>query len=475
MISVVSIFSTNFTPAQASITVAAKLQSEGTIIQQPSINININQNAILSSNALQLGTQITYAELVNFANSPQQQALLKATNIKIVRIFDSNIPLCLRWDENTHSGNFNWEVVDPIIQAIFDCRAQPLVNLLSGMANQNLPPGMQVNSTSGLPYLVDAAAYAAAVAEHFNSKGYQINYYEISNEIQFYLFQYGPWNWNPNSITRTGYFLSVFNAAGSAIKSINPNAKLSFDFITYKQVLDYWLTNGGADLGSLNLHKYDLNKASEATTDQVFFDLVSTQYFEKWPLGQSLLESQAEYNAARGKILPIIVSESNLDGETDDPRTMQIAGAVWLATLLKTEMIQGISYSNYFSWSGSLDYSASVGQYGMFMIDCDHNQPQYPYYVYKMIGPNLSAGDAILLSESTSSTIQSIVWNHQGKTMILLISQTTSNVDISLRGIEGELRYQKLDSTMLGIQSGSYNTNQKLTLQGYSVILLNTV
>jgi len=462
--------------SQASTAVTSQISSNGTISQAQSVYVNIDSNKIVTSNTLQLGTQVTWGDLLVFPNSPQEQTLLKAANIKLVRFFDSDTPICLNWNEDSHTGNFSWTNVDPVLQAIFACGAQPLVNLLGGMTRQTLPSGMEVNSTSGLPYPVDAAAYCAQVVEHFNSKGFPINYYEVSNEIQFYIFQYGNWSWSPDAANRTGYFMTVFNAAYSAIKTINPNAIISFDFITDKNVLDYWLANEGAEVGSLNFHKYDLNHPSDAPTDQIVFDDVSNQYFGQWPLGQSLTASQAEYNASIGKILPIIASESNLDSVATDPRTERMAGAVWLALLLRTEILNGATYNIYFSWSGSLDFCNSVGYYGMFMINSDNNQPWYPYYVYNIIGPNLSPGDSILSSTSTSSDVQSIVWNHQGKTMILLISETDSNVDVSLQGIKGELTYQKLDNTIpwtnASIQTGTFNANQLLMLQGYSVILL---
>jgi hypothetical protein len=157
---------------------------------------------------------------------------------------------------------------------------------------------------------------------------------------------------------------------------------------------------------------------------------------------------------------------------TTDPRLQQISGAVWLSLVLRTEILDGVSYHVYFEL-GSSYYS---GSYGFGMINCNGLKPWYPYYAQEMIGQNLGLGDSIFNATTDSTDLRVLAWMHKGTTNILIINKSTNNETVSLQGINGQLSFSKIDSTIAwttpAIQTGHIDATEPITLSGYTVLLL---
>ncbi|MFH1229481.1 MAG: M14 family zinc carboxypeptidase [Candidatus Aenigmatarchaeota archaeon] len=455
--------------------------------------VTINTNSIISQNKLSLGTQLTFDTLKYFPSTTGYQArtLMENANIKIVRLFDKDFKSpfghqpCTSWDEATHTGTFDWTIVDPVIDSIISSGATPLVNLLSGIApNVNEFPSGMPKSSTGLPSPQDAASYASAWAQHFKDKNYPVQYYEISNEIQFYIFTNG-WTFDSTAASKEDNFIAVYNAAAAAIKSVNPNAKVSFDFSWENDVMNYWLDNDGADLDSINFHRYDEGAIGQYT-DQQMFATANSQFSGNSGIGDgnNVLSAQNAYYNKRHVTLPLIDSESGFCSSNEggsEPRIQKMSGAVWLALLLRTEIIEGVSYHNFFTWDSSMGYQNTnnlLGQ-GFGIINADDSKPWYPYYVYQMIGPNLAVGDDMVSSSSDSNDILSLAWKDSGKLNVLLIHTGTDTSDVSLQGISGQFTYQKIDDPSgtsflmdSAVQTGTVNAGDSITLNGYTVMLL---
>jgi len=440
------------------------------------VDITVNRSKVVGSNKLSLGFQLN-DDWRTFLNSPTVRQEAKDGNFKLVRFLSTVVEPCTSWNEGTKTGAFNWANVDSLVQRIFEVGAEPLVaigRIKSGGGGIVIPPGMAVNPTTGLPYPDSYAAYAVQWVRHFKSLGLPVKYYEIVNEPFSYF------GWTPD-LTKLGNYLQLFNAVAKSMRQESSNLKISFDFICRQPVLDYWLSHGGAELDSLNFHKYDEDKITPYTSDTTMFNRAESQHFGQWPFGYSITQVQQKYYQARGKLLPIINSESNFNGAWatgTDPRVQQMAGAVWLALVLRMDVLNGVSDNVYFclTSSQSFEQKKQTGGYGLGMINSDNAKPWYPYYVQQLLGNNLAVGDQIVEVTSSSSDIRSLGWIHGGKVTLLLICKTSTLLDVRFQGLQGTLNFSKIDNTISWqsprVQTGSIDSAASISLKGYTVILL---
>jgi hypothetical protein len=106
------------------------------------------------------------------------------------------------------------------------------------------------------------------------------------------------------------------------------------------------------------------------------------------------------------------------------------------------------------------------------MINLDNNQPWYPYYAMKMFAANSAVGDTIIQSTSTSADIRTHAWINGNNLNILVIHTGTDTTTMDLSGLSGTLSYQKLDTQHSPPQTGTINTGDTISLNGYTVMLL---
>lgn len=448
--------------------------SIGTVVYQQDVYVNVGTTNVAGTNKLALGFQLSYGSLGVFQKSSQLRNLAKQVGFRLVRFFDgltsqyipSMMP-CTFFNETNGTGTYNWTSVDDVVGNILAIGAQPLIALgwlVSGVPV--VPPGMSINTTTGLPNPQSYAAYASEWVRHFKAKGWTVSYYEILNE---------PWVYFGNPPTTAAqfqklqYYMQLFATCRQAMKLANPQTQISFDYICRKEVLDYWLANSGADVDTLNFHKYDEWRNPAVKTEaQLITEAENLVAYYRAP------EAQQVWFQRRGTRLPILCTESNMNGAspTTDPRLQQMSGAVWLSLLLRSEILNGVSYHVYFEL-GSSYYSNA---YGFGMINDDGLKPWYPYYVQNIIGQNLEVGDPIYNATTDSTDLRTLAWRNQGITNILLINKSTKNLDVHLQGISGAMNLSKIDSTIdwttPRVQTGSVDSSQPVTLNGYTVALL---
>ncbi|MEM2130592.1 MAG: hypothetical protein QXZ70_08355, partial [Candidatus Bathyarchaeia archaeon] len=117
------------------------------------------------------------------------------------------------------------------------------------------------------------------------------------------------------------------------------------------------------------------------------------------------------------------------------------------------------------------------GGVGFGMINEDDNKPWYPYYVQKMIGNNLSVGDFIVESSSSSNDVRVLSWLHNGELKILLICKVDQARMVYFNGISGKLSIVKIDNNIPwenpALQAGTIEVNDPLVLERYTVALLS--
>jgi hypothetical protein len=266
----------------------------------------------------------------------------------------------------------------------------------------------------------------------------------------------------------------------------NPNILLSQDAVTQTNVLNYWLLHGD-DVDYLDFHKYDCgvwNKSDPAYySDSKLFSLAESSHFESTGSFYGLKESQQKWLTSRGKLLPVIESEGNLNSAWQggtDPRIQQMTGAVWTALELRQGILKGLQYNVYYEFSSSSTSNPISGGHGFGMIDSYNNKPWYPYYVQKWIGNNLGLGDNLVQSAASSNNIRTLSWIDKGKLNILLIHNSTATETVSLNGITGTFNYSKIDdpsgTSYLNptVQTGTFNAGNTIALSGYTVMLLHS-
>jgi hypothetical protein len=407
-------------------------------------------------------------EWKTWRDSATLRQMAKDAGFKLVALYtwkrSSSPTACTSWSDATKKGTFSWTNVDSLFRRIFEIGAEPLLSLAGYDLSSNFrPPGMGTDPKTRLPYKDSFAAYCAEWVKHFKAVGMPVRYYEISTEP----FKY--FGWTPDT-TKLGYYTQLWNAAARAMRAVNPNIYLSHDFITSPKVLDYWIKYGD-NVDFLDFHKYDSYALSGAgySSDSQLFSTAETSRYITNSNNYGVADARQKWYNARGKWLPVIDSEANLNSAWSggvDSRIQKMCGAVWTALMLRTAILLGVRHSAYFQF-------ASYGQ-GFGMINLQNNKPYYPYYVNKWIGSNLSPGDPLYKSSYSYDNIRSLAWTHKGVKNILIISKTTQTVSLKLSGLSGTVKFYRIDSSTTAAQTGSTTAGSTMSLKGYTVMLLQS-
>jgi hypothetical protein len=447
---------------------STSMSTIGFISYAPLTTINVNQQKAIATNNLSLGFQLDGHDIRQWLNQPALQNLSKNAGFRLVRFFEHRLGKpCIAWNEAKKSGTWDWSDIDLLLKRIYENGAEPLIVLgfYSWDSNQltSIPVGMSTNSQTGLPYLDQWAAYCAAWVGHFKSSGLPVRYYEMINEPFHYFGWYG-------DQPQLGYYMQLFNSAATAMRSSNPSIMIGCDESTKKVVLDYFISDG-ENLDFISFHRYGASALDTADAD--LMATAETKYLVESSSKYSPTQAVDIYRTAKGLVLPIIMSEGNLNSaytNGTDPRTRTMFGAVYTALSIRMFSLMNIKDCIYFTFGSS-------GTTGIGMVNIDNSQPWYPYYVQQMIGTNMAPGDVIVDTTSSSGDIRSLAWIHNTQLNILLICKTAQERTITVNGISGRAEYSKIDPTVPwqtpSVQNGTVDLNGPITIHGYTVILLH--
>jgi hypothetical protein len=365
--------------------------------------INVNSSYVIGANNMVLGTQLTFDDMKYFPDDNVGQTLMRNTGLKLVRVFDDDFevmankgqipPIVVSWNETSHSGTYNWTVVDRVIQSIYSSGAEPMIVLMSKMAlNANAAErifknGFDPNSaTYNLPNVFDAESYARAWAAHMKEKGFPIKYWEIGNEIETWLFTDMGNSWqfffSTEESTKAGCFATIYNRTVTAIKQVYPSASVSFDFVWFRGMIDWWVSNyNGTPIDRIDFHRYESHVIGNPNDSALFGTAQSMDEgdFTFWS-GSNPILAQQKYYSGEGVRLPIYDTECNMgsvSGVSDEPRIVQMSGAVYTALVLKTEILKGVSYHVYYDWQANLPWEQTRNPptYGFGLINDANHQP----------------------------------------------------------------------------------------------------
>lgn len=439
--------------------------------------VTVDPSTAVLSNVFSPGVMLDFEW--RYWNATRQQ-IVQDAGFKLIRIFDwrsqdgASPDPCISWNDTTRTGVFDWSSLDALVTNIFAIGAEPLVTLGGyEMSSQYLPNGMATNPSTGLPYPDSWAAYCRAWVEHFESVGLPVKYYELDNESNNY--------WASSSgydAQKLGYFFDLINTAYNEMHAANSDILVGNDCGTWRALTDYWLSHGG-DLDFVSFHKYDCDGPS--MSDETALGRAETRFFVTNSYLYSISDVRQKWLIGRNKYMPVINSESNFAAvfaEGTDPRIQQTIGAVWNALVLRMCILQDIEYMIYYSFSSSKSWELANkpgGGFGFGIINSDDNKPWYPYFVQQFIGNNLSVGDPIVSSESSSEDVRSLAWTNQNGTFILIISKVDEPRNIFVN-FNGSGLCKKIDDTIayenpqVQIETSIFPTT--LSLSGYGVILL---
>jgi hypothetical protein len=236
----------------------------------------------------------------------------------------------------------------------------------------------------------------------------------------------------------------------------------------------------GDDVDFLDFHKYDASAVNEASDSEMFWR-AETYRFETTTSTYGVDYVRRKWFEKRGKLLPVINSESNFCSAWEtgtEPRIQQMAGAVWTGLVLRMGVLKGLSYNVYFEFLSSASYgkTTETGGYGFGMVNSDNNKPWYPYYVNYMIGRNLAVGDKIAETTSSSEDVRTLAWLNNQTLNILIICKVDQTRAVRFYGLEGYLNISKIDNTISwenpNIQNYIINSDEPLILNGYTVALV---
>lgn len=444
---------------------------------QSELVVNVNQGNITTANKLSLGFMLDW-EWQAYVSDNKPKELARQAMFKLVRVFDHRVSPCTSWDETTRTGTCSWTKVDALVHAILETGAEPMFCMGTSLSNGPvIPSGMSVDPNTDLPYPESFAAYASEWVKHFRAAGLPVRFYEIWNEPWTYV---AGWQSGPIDYAKLANYMQLYSVTAGSMRQSNPEVLISFDYIVRKPLLDYWLANGGADVDYIDSHKYDSGSVGELTNAEMIARAES-RYFDTSPLGYGISQARQVWANARGKLLPIIISESNFNSayaNGTDPRIQQMVGAVWTALVLRMAALQEVSYYTYYRLSTPASFSMAKpsGGRGFGMINQDDYQPWYPYYVYRMIGSSLAVGDQFVEATSSSADLRTLAWTHNGMLKILLVCTIDEPRTMYLQGATGKASLLKIDNTIPWTtpneQSQVVDLGAPLTFNGYTVALL---
>jgi hypothetical protein len=428
----------------------------------PRVDVTVDGAAVAGINLWSPGFQLDGPDIRQWDEQPGLRTLAEGAGFKMVRFFEHRYgKACTAWDESTRTGTWDWSRTDRIVRSIVDIGAEPFVVL--GFYSWTLdlissaPEGMSSDPATGLPYPDQWGAYCAAWVSHFRDAGLPVRYYEIINEPYHYF------GW-PADDRLLGHFMELFNAAALAMRAENPDILLGNDASIFKTVLQRFIADG-EPLDFMSFHRYGLDDPGLPDADAM--DAAETRFLVDSTNIWSPDHAAQIYRDATGLDLPILNTEGNFCDEPD-PRTQQMAGAVYTALSLRAFLLKNVRASIYFTFGGT---EADIG-----MVNVDTGEPWYPFMVYQMIGPTLSPGDELVESVSSSEDVRALAWRHEGRLAILLVVKVDQPRLITVTGAGEPLGVQKIDTSIPwdspAIQEGSATAASPLVTEGYAVALL---
>jgi hypothetical protein len=362
------------------------------------------------------------------------------------------------WDTTTKSPVFNFSGVDQSFGLAKSTGVGVFYSLPIGTWGDGnlLPKGMPLNTNlpilgvTGPGYLPTPAAYQSyitTIVAHVAAMNESVLYWCVGNEMPL------------TNRTVVLAFIHLFNTAQRAIHAKFPTASVGTDVMMNRTYLGTF-ANLSQNVGFLSFHYYpDIgicirngtycppqgNPAGslDSTLWASYASMADNHRFYPPSVAQSM------WRNLTGRSIPVIDSESNLDGvggsplsnsNGTDPRQQTLVGAAWLASTLIEAAAQNVSSFTYFTLTGPNGTPPTItGPYGGFGYGMTSELPNgghtlySPYWAMRLFSRNFPAGSSgEVLSVPDPSVLRAYAIDGKSGLTVLIVNLDAVHVQVNL-------------------------------------------
>ena len=362
------------------------------------------------------------------------------------------------WNSENQVPVFNFTMFDAASQLAEGLHAASYLNLPAGTWGDGnlLPPGMPLNlnltmsyegSTGYFPTVAAYVSFVLAVVNHTISANEPVLYWNVGNEVPLV------------NQTVVNAYIRLFNAAASAIHSLQPAALVGSDVMLNRTYFSSF-TSKAHGVGFLSFHYYPSTGlciqngtycppagGTNGTQDPGLFrpvsDFDSSSFY-----GPAVAAGMWEN--ATGQRLPVLDSETNLAGiggstatmsMGTDPRQQMLDGAAWLLATMVRATDENLSELTYFALTGpSVPTNSTTWPYGGWGFGLSVPEPgSAPVLYAPWWALDLWAGvdDApqIGVTSSDASVVQSVASANATAVRVLLVNRVDTPTTVTVSGV----------------------------------------
>jgi hypothetical protein len=389
------------------------------------------------------------------ANNPGYTQLAQELHPSVVRIDMSDLNTGAWWDASTKSPVFNFSTMDSAINWTTSVHATTLLTLSAGSWGDGniLPGGMPLDKsepvakppTAGyFPVLAAYATYIRTIVTQVKAVGGNVEYWGIGNELPL------------TNATVVGEFIDLFNVAAPIIHATFPKAKVGTDVMMNKTYMPTF-AKFAKGVGFLSFHFYPSigicvkNGTYCPPAGPGLGSLDSRLWMPFAGInGQSFYnpdQAQSAWKNYTGATLPVLDTESNLNGFGggpgsvsigSDPRQQNLFGAAWTMSTLIDGAYDGLSELTYFTFNGFDGTPNTItGPYGGWGYGMTAQGPggtnlEYaPYWalhIWSNAIPRAGAAVSVVASIPGIVNVYAVRWNQQ----ISLVAVNQVDVPVTL-------------------------------------------
>ncbi|MCI4322337.1 MAG: hypothetical protein L3K05_08550, partial [Thermoplasmata archaeon] len=393
---------------------------------------------------------------LSVVTDPDYRSLAAPLGLDVVRVGIASIGTQASWNSATGTPRFNFTGFDAASGLAESLGAHLLVSLPAGSWGDGniLPSGMPLDenlvvpfagSTGYFPTNAALVSYLDAILNHTTSSHEPVRYWNVGNEMPLV---------NATIVAR---YISLFNLAARTIHSYDPSALVGSDVMTNTTYASEFAgqTQG---VGYLSFHYYPAAGMCVAHTNycapgtgpgngtadaSLFHSSASLSDLNFLPPSVAA----SNWFNATGNHVPVLVTESNLNGAGgspgnaaigSDPRQQTLLGAAWLVSTLLNASAQNVSDFVYFTLTSALQQNATLTQplggwgFGLTSEGTSDNDTRYaPYWALSLWASAAPAGATPLSVETDPTGVVGAMATGNASTVhVLLVNRVALPVTI---------------------------------------------
>lgn len=408
-----------------------------------------------------LNSAANYGAAMFPSNNPEYSQLAHELDPSVVRIDMSDLNTEAYWDTATRAPVFNFSTFNYALNWTKSVGGSTLLTLSAGSWGDGniLPSGMPVAKsepvskppTSG--YFAAGAAYATyvkTIVQHVKAIGGTVEYWTIGNEIPL------------TNATVVDEYIALFNVASPIIHATFPGARVGSDVMMYKAYLPTF-AQFAKGVGFLSFHFYPSigicvkngtycppagpgEGSLDARLWMPFAGINGQQFYNP----DQAQDAWANYT---GKSLPVLDTESNLNGwgggpgsvqTGSDPRQQNLFGAAWTVSTLIDGAYDNLSELTYFTYNGYGGVPNTITGpyggwgYGMTAQESNGSDVEYAPYWALHIWTNAVPKDwssvSVIASVPGIVNVYAVRWNNLLSVVAVNQVDVPVTLDISVNG-----------------------------------------